>query len=730
MSTQIQRRRGTTAQHASFTGAVGETTIDTDKEVVVVHDGVQVGGYPLMRENGSNSALALGSAGTPSLKFTGDTNTGIYSPGADQVAISTAGSGRLFLDASGNVKVGTTTNPGGNGAGVVIYTSDYPRLSFRNSTTGDTTSDGLQMYLSGNDFNIVNVETGAIIAQTSNTERLRITSTGTLNFTGAGTAGSTQAVSFNGSAPVNSLVIDSSGRLGVGTSSPTGQLSLQETTAPTIDFYTGATKRGIIKATAAVLDLNPLTGSDITFTCDSTERMRLTTAGRLGINVTSPQGILSVTKSGASTTPNLVLTSGSAGDPSSVDPSIQFSASGVESVGTTKILSTGTYGLRALAFHTGTDGAGTERVRIDSSGNILKQYGTALQSYTSGGSVSHMMSYGLWNGTGNLLVVGNTFDGIVFGTGSGTMTEKARFDASGRLLVGTSTAQGNNQLQIKANNADGGGAAFLQLGLDAGSINAAGFYLGTLNFGNQQGGVGASVRAESDAAWGGTGSTDNPGRLVFSTTADGASSPTERMRITSTGFFKATNGTYYGGTAGNSHDFSSDITNASVLNVNSNTTSFAADVLVLSATRNTSNSTYNFLSCIRQGAAIVLYVRDSGNVVNANNSYGAISDAKLKENVVDANSQWDDLKALQVRNYNFKEGQTHTQIGLVAQEAELVSPGLVSESPDRDEDGNDLGTVTKSVNYSVLYMKAVKALQEAMERIETLEAKVAALESA
>jgi hypothetical protein len=108
-----------------------------------------------------------------------------------------------------------------------------------------------------------------------------------------------------------------------------------------------------------------------------------------------------------------------------------------------------------------------------------------------------------------------------------------------------------------------------------------------------------------------------------------------------------------------------------------------------------------------------------------NNSYGSLSDIKLKENIVDANSQWDDLKALQVRNYNFKEGQTHTQIGLVAQEVELVSPGLVSESPDRDEDGNDLGTVTKSVNYSVLYMKAVKALQEAMERIETLEGMVA-----
>ena len=123
-------------------------------------------------------------------------------------------------------------------------------------------------------------------------------------------------------------------------------------------------------------------------------------------------------------------------------------------------------------------------------------------------------------------------------------------------------------------------------------------------------------------------------------------------------------------------------------------------------------------------------VWSNGNVQNTNNSYGAYSDFKLKENIVNATSQWDDIKALQVRKYNFKEGQTHTQIGLVAQEVELVSPGLVSESPDRDEEGNDLGTVTKSVNYSVLYMKAVKALQEAMERIETLETRLSALEGA
>ena len=42
----FQRRRGTTAQHASFTGLLGELTVDTDKDVVVVHDGATAGGFP------------------------------------------------------------------------------------------------------------------------------------------------------------------------------------------------------------------------------------------------------------------------------------------------------------------------------------------------------------------------------------------------------------------------------------------------------------------------------------------------------------------------------------------------------------------------------------------------------------------------------------------------------------------------------------------------------------
>jgi hypothetical protein len=114
-------------------------------------------------------------------------------------------------------------------------------------------------------------------------------------------------------------------------------------------------------------------------------------------------------------------------------------------------------------------------------------------------------------------------------------------------------------------------------------------------------------------------------------------------------------------------------------------------------------------------------VLGNGNVQNTNNSYGAISDAKLKENIEAASSQWDDLKALEVVNFNFI-GSDQRQIGLVAQQVELISPGLVEDVAD-DEAGT---TSTKGVKYSVLYIKAVKALQEAMERIEALETRIAA----
>ena len=108
-------------------------------------------------------------------------------------------------------------------------------------------------------------------------------------------------------------------------------------------------------------------------------------------------------------------------------------------------------------------------------------------------------------------------------------------------------------------------------------------------------------------------------------------------------------------------------------------------------------------------------VTANGDTRNSNNVFGSLSDERLKNVVGPAASQWNDIKALEFKKYTFKQDATQlVQLGLLAQQAEKVSPGLI----DTDFDG------MKSVKYSVLYLKAVVALQEAMQRIEALEEKI------
>ena len=337
---------------------------------------------------------------------------------------------------------------------------------------------------------------------------------------------------------------------------------------------------------------------------------------------------------------------------------------------------------------------------------------TGVHSAAAGSAAAPSMTF---TGDLNTGIYSPGADQLAISTGG---TVKATVDSSGRLLVGISSSvqvyQGatafNSEIQVA------GSSASLTIARSIGSGNlfltrnqtvSSGSPLGVVSF---NGGDGtnliqaAQILAEVDGT---PGANDMPGRLVFSTTADGASSPTERMRIKNNGQILS---------------YNDNVAGSISLNLRSGVGASSASFFLIGSYSATGTTTGT--------GADSIYIFTNGNVQNTNNSYGAISDAKLKENIVDATSQWSDIKALQVRKYNFKEGQTHTQIGLVAQEVELVSPGLVSESPDRDEEGNDLGTVTKSVNYSVLYMKAVKALQEAMGRIETLEADVAQLKGA
>jgi len=515
---------------------------------------------------------------------------GVYLPAANSVAISTNGTGRLFVDASGNVGVGTSAPANG-------------RLNVSSATnqitvdTTDTTTYGR--------LDIGHFANGAFIG----------------TYAGSNTA--SDLLRF-GTGGTERLRITSAGLVGIGTSSPSVALDVVGQIKTSLLFNVNG--EGYIRGDA-VGELRLQSGTSGTAfrnNANNATRLYITDAGLVGIGTTSPISNLHVVN--PTTTAEISLSGG-----------------------------TTAASYSQLGFY----GSTTRNAEIAANSAFL--------------TLTHQNS------------------GVVRVETGGT--ERARIDSSGRLLVGTSSSIGGESLQIS----NGTTADTLGLYNSTSSIAGAGT---TINFRTDGGATGrlqASIAGLQEAAYA------SGGRLVFSTTADGASSPTERMRITNAGL-------HYFMANGN------DTTRIQNTAAAGTVTSFLA--AYHSSTAGTVNT-----------GTLSLNITTNGNITNTNNSYGAISDIKLKENIVDANSQWDDLKALQVRNYNFKEGQTHTQIGLVAQEVEFVSPGLVSESPDRDEEGNDLGTVTKSVNYSVLYMKAVKALQEAMERIEQLEADVAALKA-
>jgi hypothetical protein len=262
----------------------------------------------------------------------------------------------------------------------------------------------------------------------------------------------------------------------------------------------------------------------------------------------------------------------------------------------------------------------------------------------------------------------------------------------------------------------------------------------------------ASIRMNVDGA---PGVGDMPGRIGFFTTPDGSAVDTERARITSGGFFKASvDGTY--NNAAGYHELKS---NAGAITVTvSNTNASTPNGIFIYWSGATPNNTSQYFLYCQDATNEKAIIWANGNFESRTNSYGGISDVKLKQDIVDANSQWDDIKGLRVVKYRFKDEVAAdpnypSHLGVIAQEVELVSPGLIDEHPDYEEievpvlddegnpvlneDGtpqvtkerNALGTTTKSVKYSILYMKAVKALQEAIDRIETLEASNTALEA-
>lgn len=178
------------------------------------------------------TTLQAGTNLLPALTTTGDTNTGIFFPAADKLGFTAGGGTDQMALTSTGLGIGTSspaTGPSGaianvklallngvpsqnNGTSVLLIGGDGNHYS---SITAEHTSGG-------NTYLAFGTSTGAV----NPTEKARISSDGTFRVKGAGTAGSTDAFQVAGGAPADAMVLNSSGNVGIGTSSPSQKLEV------------------------------------------------------------------------------------------------------------------------------------------------------------------------------------------------------------------------------------------------------------------------------------------------------------------------------------------------------------------------------------------------------------------------------------------------------------------------------------------------------------------------
>jgi hypothetical protein len=386
----------------------------------------------------------------------------------------------------------------------------------------------------------------------------------------------------------------------------------------------------------------------------------------------------------------------------------------------------------------------TTAVHIDSSQRVgigtttpqvFSGYTTVtIDNATNGGVLcinKNAVNIGNISGTNDALTLDGAGAGsspIVFRTGAAT-TERARIDTSGRLLVGTSSAPtvgdaqyANLVLRGYAGGATGDSFLALLRGQAPSSI-ASGAGLGSIVFGASDGSPYATITGNTDGTGG---SGDYPGRLVFSTTADGASSPTERMRITNGGAFKATTTGSYSLPSSKIHELRSDLNDRSLWVSNTHNTS-PAGIYVKYEGADPNNTGNEFLVC-DGNTTIRATIRSNGGIANFSANNVNLSDRNVKKDITPAAGTWDCLKEWEIVNFRYKDqpDDADLNMGVIAQQVAESCPEVITVFQEATEDQPEkLGVKDQQMMWM-----AIKALQEAQLRIETLEAEVAALKGA
>jgi len=339
-------------------------------------------------------------------------------------------------------------------------------------------------------------------------------------------------------------------------------------------------------------------------------------------------------------------------------------------------------------------GASSPTIKVRNDTATISTYAQLLfegANTFSGTSTSYIRS--ITNNAGNSSTV------LAFGTnadGGGAASEAARIDSSGRLGIGTTSPAcklevATTEQSIKITGS--GASNFLTIANTSRSFN---FGVDATGF-NVYDNTASAYRLNIDSS----------GRLLVNTTSILNSN---NATLSGLGQSTTTGAANFAGPASYTGQI---ITSQSVTTAGTGWTFFTGQ------SGNGSSITTNNI-----------FIYGNGNILNSNNSYGGISDIKLKENIVDATPKLDKLMQVRIRNYNLKgEYQQHKQLGVIAQELETIFPAMIEESPDKDLQGNDLGTTTKSVKYSVFVPMLIKAIQEQQALITQLQADVATLKA-